>query len=93
MDEAPNMYTNLNDQQKFSLNKSNVDKNYFLAETRERELLSKRLSKYNTSFDYFDKYLFVFSATSGAISIASFASVIGAPVGIASAIPKTCFNN
>ena len=40
MDEAPNMYTNLNDQQKFRLNKSNVDKDYFLAETRERELLS-----------------------------------------------------
>ena len=45
MDLAPNMYTNLNDQQKIRLNKRNVDKDYFLAETRERELLSKRLSK------------------------------------------------
>ena len=45
MDLATNMYTNLNDQQKFRLNKRNVDKDYFLAETRERELLSKRLSK------------------------------------------------
>ena len=68
MDEAPNMYTNLNDQQQFRLNKINVDKDYSLAETRERRLLSERLSKYNASFVYFDKYLFVFSATSGAIS-------------------------
>ena len=45
MDLAPNMYTNLNDQQKIRLNKRNVDKDYFLAETRGRELLSKRLSK------------------------------------------------
>ena len=33
----------------------------------------------------FDKVLIVLSATNGEVSIASFASVIGAPVGIASA--------
>ena len=44
----------------------------------------KKLSKYISSFDYFDKSLIVLSATSGSISIASFATVIGAPVGIAS---------
>ena len=46
--------------------------------------MSKRLDKYITSFDYFDKSLFVLSATSGSISIASFETIIGAPVGIAS---------
>ena len=46
--------------------------------------MSKRLSKYIASFDYFDKLLIVLSATSGSISIASFATVIGATVGIAS---------
>ena len=46
--------------------------------------MSKRLSKYITSFDYFDKSLIVLSVTTGSISIASFATVIGAPVGIAS---------
>ena len=45
----------------------------------------KRLSKYIAVFDYIDKALIVLSATSGGISIASFASVIGSPVGIASA--------
>ena len=47
--------------------------------------MSKRLSKYIASFDYFDKSLIVLSATSGSISIASFPTVIGAPVGIESA--------
>ena len=47
--------------------------------------MSKRLSKYIASFDYFDKSLIVLSVTTGSISIASFASVIGAPVGMMSA--------
>ena len=48
--------------------------------------MSKRLSKYFASFDYSDnKSLIVLSATSGRISIASFVTVIAAPVGIASA--------
>ena len=81
--EVPNIYPNLNDQQ-FRLNKINEVKNYFIAEIKERESMSKRLSKYIASFDYFDKCLIVLSATSGSISIASFATVIGAPVGVAS---------
>ena len=47
--------------------------------------MSKGLSKYIASSDYFDKSLIVLSATSGSISIASFTTVIGTPVGIASA--------
>ena len=47
--------------------------------------MSKRLSKYIASFDYFDKSLIILSATSGSISIASFATVIETPVGIVSA--------
>ena len=47
--------------------------------------MSKRPSKYIASFDCFDKSLIVLSATSGSISIASFATFIGAPVGIANA--------
>ena len=44
----------------------------------------KRLSKYMASFDCFDKSLIVLSEASGIISIESFATVIGTPVGIAS---------
>ena len=46
--------------------------------------MSKRLSKYIASFDYFNKSLIVLSVTTGSISIASFATVIGVPVGMAS---------
>ena len=54
--------------------------------------MNKRLSKYIASFDYFDKSLIVLSVTTGSISIASFATVIGAPVGIASASFSLAFS-
>ena len=60
-------------------------KDYFIGEIKERKWMSKRLSKYIASFDYFDKSLIVLAATSGSISIASFATVTGAPVEIANA--------
>ena len=47
--------------------------------------MSKKLSKYIAAFEYFDKTLIILSVTSGKISIISFASVIGVPVGVASA--------
>ena len=72
------------DNQQFRLNKINKIKDYFIAEIKERELMSKRLSKYIAFCDYFDKSLIALSATSSNISIASFATVIGTPVGIAS---------
>ena len=89
--EAPNLYPNLNNQEQFRLNKINEVKDYFVAEIKERELMSKRLSKYFASFDYFGKSLVVLSVTSGRISIASFATVIGAPVVIVSASFSVAF--
>ena len=47
--------------------------------------MSKRLSKYIASFDYFDKSLIVLSVITGSISVASFVNVIGVPVGMVSA--------
>ena len=46
---------------------------------------SKKLSRYVTIFDYIDKILIVLSATTGGISIVSFTTAIGAPVGVVSA--------
>ena len=71
--ETPSMYPNLsanisNDQQ-FRLNKINEIKDYFIAEIRERELMSKNLSKYIASLDYFDKSLNVLSILLANISI------------------------
>ena len=81
--EASNIYLNLNDQQQFRLPKINEVRDFFIAEIRERQLISKGLSKYIASFDYFDKYLIVLSETSGSISIASYVTIIGAPAAIA----------
>ena len=96
-DEKPNIYPNwnailLSDQQQFRLNRINETKDYFAAEVKERELMSKRLMKYIASFDYFDKSLIVLCITTGIISTASFATVSGAPVGIVSASFSLAFS-
>ena len=70
----------------------NLTTNYFVADIKERELMSKRLIKYIASFEYFDKSLIVSSVTTDSISIASFATVIGAPVGIGSASFSLAFS-
>ena len=85
--ETRNVYPNLNtvplhDQQQLRLNKINEINDYIVAEIKERELMSKGLSKYIVSFDYFGKSLVVLSVTTGSISIASIATVIGTPVGM-----------
>ena len=43
------------------------------------------MNKYVTTFDYIEKVLIVLSVTIGWVSIVSFTSIVGAPVGIASA--------
>ena len=78
----PNLSTTPLNEQQFTLNKINEIKDYFVAEIKERELMSKRLRKYIASFDYFE---IVLSVTTGTISIAWFATVIAAPVGMMSA--------
>ena len=94
--ETHNIYlhlgVSLNYQQQFRLNKINEIKDYFVAEIKKRELMSKRLSKYIASCEYFGKSLIVLSITTGSISTASFATVIGAPVGIVSASFSLAFS-
>ena len=77
--------TNLNDQIKFRLNEINQIEDCFNSDINQRKLCSEKLSKYVTVSDYIDKILIALSATSGGVSIISFTSVVGAPVGIASA--------
>ena len=91
-----NVYPNLgvypSNEEEFRLNKINEIKDYFIDEIKERELMSKRLSKYIASFDYFDKSIIVLSVTTGSISIAWFATVIGTPVGMMSASCSLTFS-
>ena len=76
---------NLSEQTKFRLDEISKIENYFYQEINQRKSCSKKLSKYVAAFDYIDKILIVLSATTGGVSICSFTSVVGAPVGIASA--------
>ena len=71
--------------QKFRLSEISGIENYFYQEIIQRKSYSKKLNKYVTAFDYIDKVLIVLSATSSGVSIISFTSIVGAPVGIASA--------
>ena len=77
--------TVLSEQTKFRLSEIIGIENYFYQEINQRKSCSKKLNKYVTAFDYIDKILIVLSATSSGVSIISFTSIIGAPVGIASA--------
>ena len=78
----PNLSTTPSNDQQFRVNEINEIKDYFIAEMKERELMKKILSKYIASFDSFHKSLIVLSVATGSSSIASFATVIGAPVGM-----------
>ena len=89
MDESNSIWTidrtNLAEQTKSRLDKITGIENYFYEEINQRKSCSKKLSKYVAAFDYIDKILIVLSATTGGVSICSFTSIVGAPVGIASA--------
>ena len=65
----PNIWVPRSNQQQFKLNKINEIKDYFIAEIKEIELINS---------------LIVLFVTTGSIFIASFASFIGAPVGMVS---------
>ena len=76
---------NLSKQTKIHLGEITGIENYFYQEINERKSYIKKLNKYITIFEYIDKILIILSATSGGISIISFTTIVGVPVGIASA--------
>ena len=77
--------TVLSEETKFKLSEIIGIENYFYQGINQRKSCSKKLDKYVTTFDYIDKILIVSNATSSGVSIISFTSIIGAPIGIASA--------
>ena len=77
--------TNLTEQRKIRLDEISEIENFFIEEINQRKSCSKKLSKYVAAFDYIDQALIVLSATTGGVLIISFTSIVGAPVGIASA--------
>ena len=75
----------LTDINNYRLNEINKTNDYFNNEINERKDIVKKLNKYIVSFDYLDKIFIALSASFGSLSIASHATVIGIPVGIAGA--------
>ena len=75
----------LTDINNYKLNEINKTKDYFNNEINERKDIIKKLNKYIVSFYYLDKIFIALSAPFGTLSIASHATVVGIPVGIAGA--------
>ena len=76
--------TKLPDPKKFRLDEIKMIELYFHEEINQKNLSSKKLSKYVTTFSYIGKILIVLNATTGGVCIFSYATVVGAPIGIAS---------
>ena len=72
----------LEDINKYRLNEINKVKDYFNNEINERKDIIKKLNKYIVSFDYLNKIFITLSASFSTLSIASYATVGGIPVGI-----------
>ena len=75
----------LADVNKYRLDEINKIRDYFDNEIKERKYIIKKLNKYLVSFDYLDKIFITLSASFGALSIASYASVARIPAGITGA--------
>ena len=80
-----NEISELKDLTKYRLDEINRIKDYFNTEIKERKDIVKKVSKYIVAFDYTDKLFITLSASFGTLSIASYATVVGKPVGIAGA--------
>ena len=80
-----NINLELNEITKFRLDEINKVRKLFINEIKERKLIVNKISKYIVAFDYADKIFITLSTSFGALSIASHATVVGIPVGIARA--------
>ena len=98
-----NEISELKDLTKYRLDEINNIKEYFNIEIKERKDIIRKISKYTVAFDYADKVFIRLSALFGTLSIASYVTVVGIPVGIAGAsltliftittgVVKTLFN-
>ena len=80
-----NEMSEFKDLTKFRLDEINKIKDYLNPEIKERKDIIKKICKYIVAFDYADKLFITLSASFGTLSIASHATVVGIPVGIAGA--------
>ena len=86
-----NEMSELNDLTKFILDEINKIKDYLNSESKERNDIIKKISKYIVAFEYADKRFITLSASFGTLSIASYAMVVGISAGIAGASSTLIF--
>ena len=86
-----NINLELNEITKFRLDGIKKVKEYFNNETKERKDIINKINKYIVAFDYADKVFITLSASFGTLSIASHATAVGIPVGIAGASLTSIF--
>ena len=80
-----NEISELKELTKYRLDEINIIKEYFNAEIKERKYIIRKITKYIVAFDYADKVFITLSASFGTLIIASYATVVGIPAGIAGA--------
>ena len=80
-----NEISELKDLTEYRLDEINKTKDYLNSEMKERKDIIKKISKYIVAFDFGDKLFITLSASFGTLSIASYATVVGIPAGIAGA--------
>ena len=80
--EIYNYFKNISQEFRFK----NIDKtrDYFLEEIKQNELMSRKHKKVCATLNYIEHFLILASRITGCISISSFASLLGIPIGITS---------
>ena len=76
--------TEENISQEFRSKEIDKTRNYFIEETKQNELRSKKHKKVCKALNYTKNSLIVSSTVTGCVSISALASLVGIPVGIAS---------
>ena len=70
--------------QEFRLKNLDETRNYLIEEINWNELMSKKHKKVCTTLNYIEHFLILGSTITGCVSISSFASLVGIPIGITS---------
>ena len=73
-----------NTTQEFRLKNIDETRNYFVKEIEQNELMSRKQKKICKTLNYIEHFLILASTITGCISISSFASLLGIPIGITS---------
>ena len=70
--------------QEFRLKNIKEIKNYFIKETNQNELMSKKHKKVCRNLTYIDHFLVSASSITGCVSVSALASLVVIPIGITS---------